>query len=155
MLHRRIILLLLSVLLLSATLLNAEPVSTVKASWPAYVFSAFIGFGVGQYYIGENGTPFLIGDLAGIAAMGGGYLYFMISLSNPANYYGMSSIYSTALVGYGIVALGGFTFLASRIWEMVDTVIDVDRLSKEGLIAIRPTIGVSPDQVSFQIKFQY
>ena len=42
-----------------------------KPVWPAYVFSLALGFGSGQYYLHENGTPFLIGDAIGYGGRAG------------------------------------------------------------------------------------
>lgn len=40
-----------------------------KPAWPAYAFSLLFGFGTGQYYLGDNGTAFLIGDVIGLGGI--------------------------------------------------------------------------------------
>ncbi len=98
-----------------------------KAEWPAYLLSVFIGFGTGHYYLGANGTPFLIGDVLGLGVEVGGLLYELgaaVALDT-----------TQTLDGLTLVIVGAGIFLVSRIWEVVDVFSAADEARKAGRVA--------------------
>ncbi len=125
-----------------------------REAWPAYGLSIFVGFGTGHYYLGANGTPFLIGDVAGLGLVGGGYIYMLSSILGAAsNPYSFDP--ATAYVGYGIVGLGVLVFVVSRVWEVVDVFGVVERLRGEGKVVVTPVIRVESNQTSVELAFNY
>jgi TM2 domain-containing membrane protein YozV len=149
--------LLVLILSLSSSSLFADSQPAPKASWPAYALSVLLGFGTGQFYLGENGIGFLIGDASGVVLMGAGYFYMVSSLLSSAYSYSTSTTttYSTIMIGYGIIAIGALTYLVSRIWEIVDTFVVADKLGKEGRFALLPIIEIDSNQASVQLSFRY
>jgi hypothetical protein len=127
---------------------------TPRPAWPAYGLSILLGFGTGQYYLGENGTGFLIADAGGIACMVGGYVYMLSAVGalalNP------SASLDTLYIGYGIVGVGAAVWAVSRIWEIVDIFGTAERLRQEGKVAsLQPVLDVRPDAVAFEVSYSY
>ncbi len=141
--------------MLSANSLFAKPQETPRQAWPAYAFSILLGFGTGQYYLGENGTGFLIGDVGGIVCMVGGYVYMASALISAASLSPGSSL-TTVGTGYAIVGVGAVVYLVSRVWEVVDIFGTAERLRKGGKVAgLQPVIDVRPDAVAFEVSYSY
>ncbi len=130
-----------------------------KAAWPAYPLSIILGFGTGQFYLGENGLGFLIADVVAYGAVIGGGIYMVSAAAaavlNPDPVAALAEASTAALVGYTIIGVGSVVWLVSRIWEVVDTFGAVDRLSKAGKVAaLEPTLEVRPDGVAFGLTYK-
>jgi len=135
---------LLLVLVLAAGGAFAEG-AQAKSAFPAYALSFLLGFGTGQYYLGENGTPFLIGDAVGLGLEVGGLIYEVVSAasvtSDSASY---ESAVTGVYVGYGIVLVGGIVYMVSHVWEILDVFSAVDRARQAGTVAaVSPIIDVT------------
>jgi hypothetical protein len=123
---------------LAAGIAFAQATPEAKPAWPAYLFSIFLGFGTGQYWVGENGNLFLIGDAScvGVVALGA----VMASLSA-----GTSPPSAQVTVGYVMVGVGAIALSVFRIWELIDIFGVVDTARKSGKVAeIDPVIIASP-----------
>ncbi|MGA2641289.1 MAG: hypothetical protein ABSG21_10365 [Spirochaetia bacterium] len=127
-----------------------------KAAWPAYVLCIFPGYGFGHYYLGQNGTPFLLGDLigAGVALAGMGLIASAFSPGSvlsidiflvffpygpPPEIVVDSSEFRT---GCALLIAGGVVLLVSRIWEFIDVFAAVDRARAAGKVAVVPVFNV-------------
>ncbi len=148
------------VVLFCAGTLFAQSDEGKKAAWPAYAFSILLGFGTGQFYLGESGVGFLLGDLAGVAGVIGGSVYFfsasVAAITNPDPIAAATELGTATLIAYTIIGVGTVVTLVSRIWEVVDTIGTVDRLTKEGRVAVlMPTLDVRPNAVSFGLSYRY
>jgi hypothetical protein len=131
-----------------------------KAAWPAYAFTIILGFGSGEYYLGENGTGFLIGDLLGIGTMVGGSIYMVVAplsaAMNPDPLAAAADAITAFYVGVGIISVGSVVYLVSRVWQAVDTFMTAGRLMQEGKVAaITPVIDVRPQGVAFELSYKY
>lgn len=103
-----------------------------KAAWPAYLLSIFLGYGLGHYYCGENGTPFLIVDAVTATCM--------VVMGS-----GFSSSSSLSILGFGSAII-----MVSRIYEMIDIFGAVLRAKKAGRVAeVIPVIDVDIKRASF------
>ena len=127
--------------------------SHLKPAWPAYVFSAALGFGSGQFYLGQDGAPFLVGDILGLGGVIGGYVVILSAIF-PYLYDGGSSYPSSALptieTGTDIVIVGLIVYMISRVWEFVDVFDAVDRAREAGKVAeIVPVVDVR--RTSFEV----
>ena len=116
--------------------LSAQAVQP-KSSAPAYILTLLLGFGTGQYYVGENGNPFLIGELVGYAAVLGGVL--IDASANPGGY---TFGYAYDYTGVYIAAAGVVELLVFRIWEIVDVFGAVDRARAAGRVALVPVVSI-------------
>ncbi len=129
-----------------------------KPGWPAYFFSIFLGFGTGHFYLGEDGTGFLLGDLAGLAGVVGSVAYMLVatySLYGDFSLPSVSALQSTYLTGFAIMGAGLVVTLVSRIWEIVDVIAAVNRLTEEGRVAsLSPTLDVRPGSVSLGLSYR-
>ena len=112
----------------------AEPPTSSRPGWPATALSIFLGFGTGQYYLGQNGTGFLIADLLGLAAMVAGA---EIGIAYPPPSSHSTAPYSAETnLAYALAGAGAFVYVISRIWEVVDVLDLEDRLQYEGKISM-------------------
>jgi len=132
----------------------AQGVQT-RAAWPAYALSIVLGLGTGQWYLGENGLGFLIGDVSGVAIAAGGaaYLYEMLVVgSSPV---GSDSFAETVAIGSTIVGAGALVFLVSRVWGILDIVDALDRDRQAGKVAnLEPVIEMRPQGVAFELSYK-
>jgi hypothetical protein len=130
-----------------------------KQAWPAYAFSILLGFGTGQYYVGANGTPFLIGDLVGVGGVVVGEVVILSSvasaLSNPTS----SSVASGGagvIVGYGLIVVGGIVYLVSHVWEIIDIFPAVDKARKAGkVVEVVPVVDVRRTSFELGVSLKY
>ena len=104
-----------------------------------------VGFGTGHYYLGDDGTPFLIGNIIGLGGMVGGYVYELASIASIT--YSSSSSVQNALtgtyIGLGVVVVGAGVYLASHIWEVVAIFGAADRARRDGRVAeLTPVFNV-------------
>jgi hypothetical protein len=119
-----------------------------KAAGPAYILSIFVGFGLGQYYLGQNGTPFLVGDLIGMGMVLAGMELVLTSFFAPS----VSAWNDTVNTGCTAFMVGGIVFLVSRIWEIIDIFGAVNRARKAGKVAeVVPVIDVDIQRTSFEL----
>ncbi len=121
-----------------------------KNAWPAFFLSIFFGFGLGQYYLGQNGTPFLLGDFIGAGVLTGGMYLAARSLLPRA--FGDSVDSSEFQAGYTLLIAGSVVILVSRIWQIIDVFGTVDRARKPGKVAgVVPVIDVDIQRTSFEL----
>lgn len=114
--------------------------SRPRASWPGYALGILLGFGTGHYYFGENGTPFLVGEVVGF----GGIVVGLVKLNNAS----LSS--PTMTVGdalhspeVSLALAGALVFWVSRIWEIADLFGAADRAKRAGRVAdLCPVVNV-------------
>ncbi|HTP58863.1 MAG TPA: hypothetical protein VMM82_08095 [Spirochaetia bacterium] len=117
----------------------AQAASEPKPAWPAYLFSIFLGFGTGQYWAGQNGNLFLVGDASCIGVMGIGAV--------------LGS--SGASAGYLMIGASAIAFSVFRIWELIDVFGAVDRAKKAGQVAqLEPVIKVDPSSVEVGVTLR-
>ncbi len=136
--------------LFAAGVVSAQGAPGPKPAWPAYLFSIFLGFGTGQYWVGGNGNPFLIGDLScvGIAAIGAG-----LALGSPAP---SSSGLSGASAGYLMIGVGAIAFSVFRIWELIDVFGAVDDARSAGKVAaLEPVVTGSLTQLEMGVRLHF
>ncbi len=139
--------------------LDAADRVSQRPVWPAYFLSIFLGFGSGQYYLGESGTGYLLGEIGGIAGVlaGTGYLLYTViknydTTLPPSSF--MDAVYSDALLGYGVMLAGFGVFVVVRVLEIVDVVTYESR--RDGDTAfVSPLIDVRPRGVSLSIRMRY
>jgi hypothetical protein len=130
-----------------------------KPAWPAYAFSIVLGFGTGQYWVGANGTPFLIGDIVGLAGIVIGEVVIVSSVASALASPSVSSVESAGtgvVVGYGIVVVGGLVYLVSRVWEFVDVFGAVDKAKKAGkVVEVVPVVEVRRTSFELGVSLKY
>ena len=111
-----------------------------KPAWPAYVFSIFLGFGTGQYWVGGNGNLFLVADLSCVGLMAAGAVTAF-------------SASSSMTVGYLMIGASAMAFSAFRIWELIDVFGAVEDSRKEGKVAqMEPVLSVSPTSLGLGVR---
>ena len=144
---------------LAAGSLFAQDAQSGKPAWPAYAFTFLLGFGTGQFYLGQNGTGFLIGDAAGLAGLGVGYAVIASSIFSIGTSYTDTSLTSAGtgvIVGYGLVVVGSIVFLISRIWEDIDIFGAVNRARQAGKVAeINPVLEIHNTSFEAGISIRY
>jgi hypothetical protein len=114
---------------------DAQP----KAAWPAYAYSLLLGFGSGQYYLGTNGTPFLIGDLIGVGAWIGGGIFALSARSTTD----AQAAISSTVTGSVFIIVGSLVYLVSHVWEIIDVFRAVDSAQRAGrVVEIVPVVDV-------------
>lgn len=114
---------------------DAQP----KAAGPAYALSILLGFGTGQYYLGTNGTPFLVGDLIGVGAWIGGGL-FALSARGATD---TQAAVPLTVTGFAFVLAGSLVYLVSHVWEIIDVFAAVERAQKAGtVVEMVPVVDV-------------
>jgi len=131
----------------------------MRPAWPAYALSIFFGFGTGHYYVGANGTPFLIGDVGGIAAVGVGYALIASSLIstglNPSST-NVGSLETGVITGYGLIVVGGIVYAISRIVEDISIFGAVDSAVKAGKVAqIEPVLQLTNTSLEVGLSIRY
>jgi hypothetical protein len=120
----------LLLLLVAAGSLFAEDAGA-RPVWPAYLFSILLGFGSGQYYLGQDGMPFLVADIAGCAVeiIGLGIEFSGIASLYRFSYYGTD--YQNALdqvwTGLAVVVGGGAVLVVSRVFQIVGVARETGR----------------------------
>jgi hypothetical protein len=140
----------LAVLCMGVLAIDAQQSIPPKPAWPGYGLAIFLGFGTGQYYLGANGTPFLIGDIAGVAVMAGGYAYMIVAAL------GAPDPYAAITTSYIIIAAGGLVYSVTRVWEIVDIFGTAERMRQAGkVVRIVPDISVRPTGVSMGVSVRY
>ena len=151
------VLLLLFVIGGNAFAADAAPKSAV----PAYLLSILLGYGSGHYYLGDNGTGFLIGDLAGTAGVVvGGVLAVSAAatVASATSYSDIEAAAATLTIGYVVVAAGSLITSVSRIWEVVDIFGKVDKAKADGRVAeitVTPVIEMTPTSFETGISISY
>jgi hypothetical protein len=140
----------LAILCMAVMAVDAQQTIPPKPAWPGYAMAIFLGFGSGQYYLGANGTPFLIGDIAGIAVMAGGYAYMLVgAMSAP-------DPYAVITTSYIIIAAGGLVYSVTRVWEIIDIFGTAERMRQAGkVVRILPDISVQPTCISLGMTLRY
>jgi hypothetical protein len=132
---------------------------SAKASWPAYPLAIIVGYGTGQYYVGANGTPFLIADVVGDAALYGGLIYAVVSAASVIGNQSMSGAANATtgvLVGYGIAGVGSVVLLVSRIWQIVDVFGAVDKARADGkVVEVVPVVDVRRTSFELGVSLKY
>jgi hypothetical protein len=114
---------------------DAQP----KAAWPAYAYSLLLGFGSGQYYLGANGTPFLVGDLIGVGAWIGGGIFALSARSTTD----AQAAISSTVTGSVFIIVGSLVYLVSHVWEIIDVFHAVDSAQRAGrVVEIVPVVDV-------------
>ena len=149
----RIAAIVLAIFLAGGTVFAAD--TAPKAAWPAYAFSLLLGFGSGQYYMGTDGLWYTVGDVAGLAAIAGGYLYMAGSLVSAGTSSSYTSVATGVTVGYGIMVVGALLWGVTRVWEVVDTVITAPKLTGQGKLAVAPVIEAGPAGTTVALSFKY
>lgn len=126
--------------MLTAGAVSAQSAPEPKPSWPAYVFSIFVGFGTGQYWAGGNGNLFLIADLSCVGVMTAGAV--AAASSTPPG-----------TVGYVMIGVSAIAFSAFRIWELLDVFGAVEEARKAGKVAaVDPVLGISPTSLELGVR---
>ncbi len=125
---------------------DAQP----KAAWPAYFFSIVSGFGTGRYYLGQDGTPFLIGDLVGLGGIGAAFIRALAASSS-----GEGSL-SAGFQALGLY-LGGFiVYLVCRVWEFIDVFGAVDRAKEAGqVVEVVPVVDVRRTSLELEVSLKF
>ncbi len=130
----------------------------VRPAWPAYALSILFGFGTGHYYVGANGTPFLIGDVGGIAAIGVGYALIASTLISTGlgQNTNVGSVETGVITGYGLIVVGGVVYAISRIVEDITIFGAVDRAVKSGKVAqIEPVLQLTNTSLELGLSIRY
>jgi hypothetical protein len=141
----RIVVVLLIGMLFAASLAAADQ-TPQKPMWPAILFSALLGFGSGQYYLGESGVLFTVGEAAGLGlCIGGGVYSYAVRYNWNAR---------GGDIAEGIAVGGLVVFVALRIWEFIDVVSYRPRKAEQTSF-LTPAIDVRPEGVSFALRWQY
>jgi hypothetical protein len=142
-------LILVVLVFLIGNVVYAQSMSPTKPDWPAYALSVLVGFGTGQFYLGSNGTCFLISDTASLVSLGGGLLLFYYVSVN----YSQSGYLGYRVATIGLAGAGAIAYLISRSWQFIDTV----RIAKHGheqetSMVVKPEICTDSGKLSFQIS---
>ena len=139
--------LVISLALFAAGVVFAQEARETKPVWPAYLFSIFLGFGTGQYWVGGNGNPFLIGEVScvGIAVIGAA-----LAFGSPAP---TSSGLSGGSVGYLMIGAGAIALSIFRIWELVNVFGAVDDARRAGKVAaFEPIVDGNLTQLEIGVR---
>jgi hypothetical protein len=144
-------------ILLAAGSLFAQ--SSAKPAWPAYPLAIILGYGTGQYYVGANGTPFLVADIVGDVAVYGGLIWAVSSaasvLTNPSAT-GAADAATGVFIGYGLVGVGSVVLLVSRIWQIVDVFGAVDKAKSAGkVVEVVPVVDVQRTSFELGVSLKY
>lgn len=141
----KVALLALAVVSVSPAAFAQDAQATPRPAWPAYLFSIFVGFGTGQYWVGENGTLFLVGDLSSLAVVGVGAI---VAASSP-------SASSGATAGYVAAGVGAIAFSLFRIWELIDVLGAVENARKAARVAeIAPVVDVRATSLEVGVQLR-
>jgi hypothetical protein len=127
----------------------AQSAPEPKPAWPAYLFSIFVGFGTGPYWVGQNGNLFLIGDLScvGVAAAGA----LVAFSSSPSSGTGFSG----ASAGYLMISAAAIAFSVLRIWELIDVFGAVQKARKAGVVAeLEPAVSIDPTSLGIGVSLR-
>ncbi len=153
----KVVMISLLILLAAGTLFAQD--AGPKAAFPAYALSILLGFGTGHYYVGANGTPFLIGDLVGVGGMAAGGIIAVASLFSAATnptYTGAANAISGAAIGYGVLGVGAAVYLVSRVWEDISIFGAVDAAKKAGKVAeVVPVVNIQPTSFELGLSVKY
>ncbi|MGA2766474.1 MAG: hypothetical protein ABSG17_24280 [Spirochaetia bacterium] len=126
------------IVFLAAGAIFAQQTQAPRSSTSAIILTLLLGFGSGQYYLGDNGVGFLLGDAIGVVGVGVGYAVFASSF---VGYYRYQT--STFDEGLALVAGGAIVLLVTRIWEIVDIFGRVEKGRQEGtVVEMEPVIDV-------------
>jgi len=139
--------LVISFALFAADVVFAQDALETKPAWPAYLFSIFLGFGTGQYWVGGNGNPFLIGEVScvGVAAIGAA-----LALGSPAP---TSSGLSGGSLGYLMIGAGTIALSVFRIWELINVFGAVDDARRAGKVAaFEPMVNGNLTQLEIGVR---
>jgi hypothetical protein len=131
-----------------------------KSSFPAYLFTLFLGFGTGHYYLGANGTPFLLGDVAGVGLATAGLVIAGVNAAGGA--YAVDGVmtdgFRGALIGFGVAGAGCIVLAISRVCEIVDIFAKVDQARAEGRVAsvtMEPAFSVTGTSFEAGVSLRY
>jgi hypothetical protein len=146
----KLVSLVLLVLIGAEALSAQEAVAPPKASL-ARLLGVLVGFGAGQYYLGVDGTGFLVGDAIGAAGAGIGYAIFASSFVGIGRYRTSPHDTGLAILGGGTVVL-----LVSRIWELSDLFGRIERGRREGSVAqVQPVVNVRETSFEVGVSIRY
>lgn len=134
------------VLVLVSSSLSAQEAK--KSELPAYLLTAFIGYGAGHFYLGaDNAINFVLLDALGLAVEIGGAIYMY---SSSADLY-LEGLYTGTIVMYVGVAI----IAAARIYEIIDIIMTVEKMKADGKIArLEPKITPTSDGISVSLAYK-
>jgi hypothetical protein len=145
--HAGKLVIMMLIMVLAAGVVFAQSAPAPKPAWPAYLFSIFLGFGTGQFWVGGNGNLFLIGDLSCVGVMAAGAV--TVLSSSPSSTSGLSGV----SVGYLMIGVSAVALSVFRIWELIDVFGAVEAARKEGKVAeMEPVLSVSPTSLEMGVR---
>ena len=129
-------------------MLFAQSAPEAKPSWPAYLFSILLGFGIGPYWVGGNGNPFLVGDIScvGVMAIGALIVHGGGGLSSTSTFSGEDA-------GYLMIGAAAIAYSVFRIWELLDVFNAVEIAKTTGVVADFDPI-VTANSVSLELDLR-
>ena len=141
------------IIFLAAGAIFAQQTQAPRSSTSAIILTLLLGFGSGQYYLGDNGIGFLLGDAIGVVGVGVGYAVFASSFVG----YGYSRYQtSTFDEGLALVAGGAIVLLVTRIWEIVDIFGRVEKGRQEGtVVEMEPVLDVRNTSFEAGVSIHY
>ena len=146
-------------ILLAAGALFAQDAPMSRPAWPAYALTYLLGFGSGNFYLGQNGFGFLIGDAAGIAGLGIGYAVIVssvLAIGTGSTTSSLTSAGTGVITGYGLVVVGSIVYLVSRVWEDIAIFGAVDKARKAGTVAeVEPILEMNNNSLEAGISIRY
>ena len=139
-------------LVVLSTAATAE--QATKDGTPAYLFSIFLGFGTGHYYLHDPAaTRFLLLDAGTLAATIVGSVVFYSSILTADPY--AAELPAGSLVGLGLVLVGSIGYGIVRVWEVVDIFKTVNEMRAAGTVTMRPMIELGPGRTQVGVAFSY
>ena len=139
----------LVILCMAVIAVDAQQTVPTKSAQTGYALAIFFGFGSGQYYLGANGTPFLIGDIVGFTGMASGLVYMLAYSSDP-------DPWVVFITGSYIMIAGGLVYFVTRVWEIVDIFGTAERMRQAGkVVRIVPDISVQTTHISLRLNVRY
>jgi hypothetical protein len=133
------------IMLFAAGIVFSDDQQAQNQSNEALIFGRFIGFGSGQFFLGHNGTGFLIGDSVGIVAMVAGVIIIPPGFPNGRYYI------PTATTALAVFGAGALEYLISRIWEMNDL-----RKAIAGKVSfVAPEFQIGDTSLEMGISFRF
>lgn len=151
---RKIIIVLLLVLVFSASVYSAE---TKKSEIGAYALSGLVGFGTGHFYIGsDHAMKFLILEGGSAVVYVVGAVITASAAASVTGYTNYEAAASQAVIGGGISLIGGLALLGFHIWDFIDIFGEVDKKKAEGVVAWQPSVEFGPaGQTTVALAYNY
>ena len=146
--------------LLAAGALFGEA-SKPKDSSLAYPLAICVGFGIGHYYIGQNGAPFLIVDLISTAGIAAGYVIMARSfvMAMPPRNPGSSSGSNASIdphIGFDIWFAASLVLAICRVWQVVDIFRAVEVARKLGtVVEAVPVVNIQVTSYEIGVALRY